>query len=171
MITCPDCQLEQMEGTLFCSNCGAPLLDGDDQAKARATPFLQSARSNPTPPPLVGKRAQPAESARRIRFIVPLSGRHIVLPIKERLEIGRSDPRRDIVPDLDLGQDGGAEAGVSRLHAAVIQTAQGLAVMDLDSVNGTWVNNYRIPPRLPFAIDSGDELKLGDLVIHLFYEG
>jgi hypothetical protein len=160
-----------MEGTLFCSNCGAPLLSEDDGAKTSATPFLKSAGSSSTPPPLIGKRAQPAETAKRIRFIIPLSGRHVTLPIKDRLEIGRSDPRRDIAPDLDVGQEGGAEAGVSRLHAVLIQTAQGLAVMDLDSVNGTWVNNYRIPPRLPFAVDNGDELKLGDLVIHLFYEG
>jgi hypothetical protein len=160
-----------MEGTLFCSNCGAPLLSDLDHPRARAKPFLKAAQSGPTPPPLVGKRAQPAGSAKEIRFIIPLSGRQIILPIKDRLEIGRSDPRREITPDLDLGQDGGAEAGVSRLHAVLIQTAQGLAVMDLDSVNGTWVNKYRIPPRLPYAIDNGDELKLGELVIHLFYEG
>ena len=43
--------------------------------------------------------------------------------------------------------------------------------MDLNSVNGTWVNNYRLSPRLPYALRSGDELKLGELVIHVFYEG
>jgi hypothetical protein len=172
MITCPECQLQELEGTLFCSNCGAALLADDKQGKAtRAKPFAQSAQTGSSPAPLVGKRAQPAGTARGIRFIIPLSGRHVTLPLGDQLRIGRSDPRRDIEPDLDLGQDGGAEAGVSRLHAAIVQTAQGLAVMDLDSVNGTWVNNYRIPPRLPFAIDDGDELKLGELVIHVFYEG
>jgi pSer/pThr/pTyr-binding forkhead associated (FHA) protein len=134
-------------------------------------PFVKAAKAGPTPAPLVGKRTQPAETARRIRFIIPSSGRQMTLPFRDRLEIGRSDPRRDIEPDLDLSQDGGTDAGVSRLHAAIVLTAQGPAIMDLDSVNGTWVNNYRIPPRLPFAIDNGDELKLGELVIHVFYEG
>jgi pSer/pThr/pTyr-binding forkhead associated (FHA) protein len=134
-------------------------------------PFVKAAQTTSSPAPLVGKRAQPAGAVQRIRFIIPLSGRQVTLPLKERLEIGRSDPRREIEPDLDLSQDGGSGAGVSRLHAAIVQTAQGLAIMDLDSVNGTWVNNYRIPPRLPFAIDNGDELKLGELVVHVFYEG
>lgn len=137
----------------------------------RAEPFVGSAPPGSTPAPLVGKRAHPAEAARGIRFIVPFSGRQVTLPLRGELQIGRSDARRDIKPDLDLSQDGGTEAGVSRLHALILQTAQGLAVMDLDSVNGTWVNNYRIPPRLPFAINNGDELKLGELVIHVFYEG
>jgi pSer/pThr/pTyr-binding forkhead associated (FHA) protein len=171
MITCPECQLQELEGTLFCSNCGAALLADDEQGKTRTMPFVKTAQTGASPAPLVGKRAQPAETARRIRFIIPLSGRQVTLPLRERLEIGRSDPRRDIAPDLDLSYDGGSEAGVSRLHAAIVLTAQGLAIMDLDSVNGTWVNNYRIPPRLPFAIDNGDELKLGELVIHVFYEG
>ena len=171
MITCPECQLEELQGTLFCSNCGAALIRDDNQVRTRARPFSKSDQGDSDPAPLVGKRTQPVEGARKLRFIIPLSGRQVVLPLGNRLEIGRSDPHRDIKPDLDLSHDGGAEAGVSRHHAAIVQTAQGLAVMDLDSVNGTWVNNYRIAPRLPFAINNGDELKLGQLVIHLFFEG
>jgi pSer/pThr/pTyr-binding forkhead associated (FHA) protein len=171
MITCPDCQLQELEGTLFCSNCGASLLADENRARTKARPFSRPDQTTANPAPLVGKRTQPVEAVRRLRFIIPISGRQVVLPLGDRLEIGRSDPRRDFRPDLDLSQDGGAEAGVSRHHAAIVQTAQGLALMDLDSVNGTWVNSYRIPPRLPFAVDNGDELKLGELVIHLFYEG
>jgi hypothetical protein len=171
MITCPECRLQEPEGSLFCSNCGARLFADDQHADRNVLPFVKSAPPGSTPAPLVGKRAQPAEAATGIRFIIPLSGRQVALPLKDRLEIGRHDTLREIKPDLDLSQDGGAEAGVSRLHAAIVHTAQGPAIMDLDSVNGTWVNNYRIPPRLPFAIDSGDELKLGELVVHVFYEG
>jgi hypothetical protein len=171
MIRCPECQIEELEGTLFCSNCGASLLIQGRSASTRAKPFIESTVKSPVPAPLVGKQARPTKAARKIRFIIPKSGRQVTLPLSDRLAIGRADPRREIQPDLDLSQDGGAEAGVSRLHAAIVPTAQGFAVMDLESVNGTWVNGYRIPPRLPFAFDNGDELKLGEMVVHAFYEG
>jgi len=141
----------------------------EDEGKTTTMPFIEF--TDQGPPPLVGKKSMPIENAAQIRFIVPLSGRQITLPMQDTIQIGRSDPRRDIIPDLDLSEDGGGTAGISRLHATILTTAQGIAIMDLNSVNGTWVNNYRIPPRLPFALGSGDELKLGELVIHVFFEG
>ncbi len=120
--------------------------------------------------PLVGKESEPVKDATVIRFIIPSSGRQITLPMQDEIRIGRADPRRDIRPELDLNPDGGGEAGVSRLHAAIVVTTQGVAISDLNSVNGTWVNNYRIPSRLPFALNSGDELKLGTMVMHVFFQ-
>lgn len=170
MITCPECSHQELDGTIFCSHCGAPLL-GEDLTTSRTVtlPFVDSPAS-PTPPPLIGKKSGPASQAAVIRFVIPVSGRQITLEAKDQLQIGRSDPRRDSYPDLDLTIDGGAEAGISRLHAVISSTAQGVAIMDLNSVNGTQINNYRIPPHLPFALNSGDELKLGTMLIHVFFE-
>lgn len=170
MITCPECQQEELEGALFCSNCGASLLADSDDSRTNTLPFSQV----PAPqnaPPLVGKKRGPAVDAAIIRFVIPSSGRQVTQPMQDQIRVGRADPQRGVFPELDLTGDGGSGAGISRLHAVILSTAQGIAIMDLDSVNGTKVNNYRLPPHLPYALNSGDELKLGSLLVHVFLEG
>ena len=56
------------------------------------------------------------------------SGRRINLDIGDDLLIGRKDNARGIFPDVDLGLDGGYDAGVSRRHA--ILAHQGRAPRD-----------------------------------------
>ena len=63
------------------------------------------------------------------------------------------------------------DPNVSRVHAEIKLEKDGYAIRDLGSTNGTRVNNYPIPPHLPFALNSGDEIKLGNLLIHVFFEG
>jgi hypothetical protein len=171
MITCPECQHAELEGSLFCSNCGSNLLTGDEADTSTIKLPAGDASGMPSPPPLVGKRVGPAVSAAAIRFVIVPSSRQITLGTQDRIHIGRGDPGRDILPELDLAHDGAAEAGVSRMHAVVLSTAQGIAIMDLDSVNGTHVNGFRLPPNLPFALNDGDTLLLGDLKILVFFEG
>ena len=170
MITCPHCEYQELEGSLFCSSCGSPLIADQDDAN---TTFNLSpvGRSAPAPPPLVGKRTGPAPDVAVIRFVVLSSGRQTRLETRKKIRIGRADPRRETSPELDLTEDGGAEAGVSRTHAVVSVTTRGISIMDLGSANGTLVNGYRLEPNLPFALNDGDKLELGDLGIHVFFEG
>jgi hypothetical protein len=171
MITCSECGHVELEGTLFCSKCGSNLLSADQTDTGTIKLPAGGSSSVPSVPPLIGKRGGPAVSASAIRFVIIPSGREITLTTQDRIHIGRGDPRRGVIPELDLAHDGAAEAGVSRLHAAVLATAQGIAIMDLDSVNGTHVNGYRLPANLPFALNDGDMLLLGDLQIQVFFEG
>lgn len=59
---------------------------------------------------------------------------------------------------------------VSRIHA-VIETGPdgGLSVVDMGSVEGTWVNGKRIASRGP--LQSGDELRLGGLTVRVEARG
>lgn len=170
MITCPHCKYQELEGSLFCSSCGSPLIA--DQYDATTTYNLRpDGQPAPASPPLVGKRTGPAPEVARIRFVILSSGRQAHLGMRGKIHIGRVDPRRKASPELDLAADGGAEAGVSRMHAVVTATTRGISIMDLGSVNGTLVNGYRLEPHLPFALNDGDKLELGDLGIHVFFEG
>ena len=63
----------------------------------------------PAPPPVGGPR---------ITLVIMNSGRRITLDINDDLLIGRKDNARGIFPDVDLGLDGGYDAGVSRRHSA-----------------------------------------------------
>ena len=171
MIACPECGHEELEGSLFCSNCGSNMRTVDETETGTIKLPAGDASGVPSVPPLIGKRAGPAVSASAIRFVIGSDGREATLTTQDRIHIGRGDPRRDVIPELDLAADGAAEAGVSRMHAVVLSTAQGIAIMDLDSVNGTHLNGYRLPANLPFALNDGDTLLLGDLQIQVFFEG
>ncbi len=72
------------------------------------------------------------------------------------LEIGR-DPGADFpLPDDPL---------VSRLHARVSLTPDGIVVEDLGSRNGTWVNGVRIAA--PTLVGPADEIRVGRAVLEL----
>jgi hypothetical protein len=75
--------------------------------------------------------------------------------------IGRRDAARPVQPDLDLEPRGGIEMGVSRQHAVLIPGPSGLWLIDLDSVNGTWVNGLNLPPGRKCRLQEGDEVMLG----------
>ncbi len=69
--------------------------------------------------------------------------------------VGR-DPTADIVLDTP---------NVSRLHARLERTSEGLVVEDLGSTNGTWVNGGRIKGRV--VVEPGDDLRFGPQRIEL----
>ena len=86
--------------------------------------------------------------------------------MQDELRIGRASS--EFVPEVDLTDDDGAEKGVSRLHAKIQSVQEGVVLIDLDSTNGTLLNNYRLPPNEPYPVHSGDEIRFGDLLVHLF---
>ncbi|NTU82345.1 MAG: FHA domain-containing protein, partial [Chloroflexales bacterium] len=91
--------------------------------------------------------------------------RRIVVDTSQELLVGRKDNQRGIYPDVDLGLDGGYDAGVSRRHAMIAPQADGFMIEDLSSANGTFINGRRLQPQSPAPIRSGDELKFGTLIL------
>ncbi len=79
--------------------------------------------------------------------------------------LGRSEAGGDFVPDLDLAPFDGQNAGVSRRHAALVQSNDRLHLIDLDSANGTFVNNRRVPPDQPIRLKDEDSVRLGSLIL------
>ena len=82
-----------------------------------------------------------------------------------RLVIGRADAQAAVNPDLDLTPYGGLEKGVSRRHAAIIARKDRLVILDLNSTNGTFVNEQRLRPMQPYRLRHGDEIRLGEVRI------
>ncbi len=46
--------------------------------------------------------------------------------------------------------------GISRLHAKIMKTIQGLMVLDLNSTNGTFLNGEQIVPGKDYSLEKGD---------------
>lgn len=166
MQRCSHCNAQQMDGTIFCSECGASLLTGGARRETTAS-LNKSAGGLSTVVEEVAPVVvpAPAAAAQTISLVVINSGRRIVLDAGEELLVGRKDNQRGIYPDVDLGLDGGYDAGVSRRHAIITPSGAGYNLEDLASANGTFVNGQRLAPQAPAAIAHGDEIKFGTLIL------
>jgi len=87
------------------------------------------------------------------------------------LALGRKNPDTGEVPEIDLEESGAVEQGVSRRHAHIFrkETAS-LYVEDLGSPNGTYLNGQKLIANQPRILRDGDELRLGRLVLLVFFE-
>jgi len=166
MQICNNCQSKQFDGTIFCSECGASLAP-----TSRRETTMSLGQRGPTDnlasEPISVPDPAPAPGGPTITLQIMNSGRRISLDIGDDLLIGRKDNARGIFPDVDLGLDGGYDAGVSRRHAILAHKANAYTVEDLGSSNGTFVNGRRLAPQTPTTIEHGDELKCGTLLIRV----
>jgi pSer/pThr/pTyr-binding forkhead associated (FHA) protein len=158
-------------GALFCSECGAFMLDVEKTAPETMIqhPFAESWGKGEEPP-LLGQDMNPTLDAENITFVIPGSGRRVRMALDKDIQIGRADPATDVRPELDLTSDGGADLGVSRAHATISPSDEGVVLIDRESTNGTVLNGYRIPAELPYPLHNGDELRFGQLLVHVFLE-
>lgn len=90
-----------------------------------------------------------------------LSEKNVTIPLPEPgqngLIIGRTHGKNRA--DIDLGPHGAAEAGISRQHARLTKSKNGWQIDDLDSLNGTYVNNVKLTPGSPVTLKDGDTIR------------
>jgi hypothetical protein len=74
-------------------------------------------------------------------------------------------------PDIDLGPQQGALLGVSRLHLSITYNEKHhtLSAVDIGSANGTAINGMRLRPEEVRVLRHGDELRLGKLVLAVYF--
>jgi pSer/pThr/pTyr-binding forkhead associated (FHA) protein len=60
--------------------------------------------------------------------------------------------------------------GVSRRHASLALENNKLNLWDLGSSNGTFINGTRLTPHQPSPLRDGDEVRLGQMVLRLFFQ-
>lgn len=168
MIRCSHCHAQQMNGAIFCSECGASLIDNSPRRET-TTSLKQEADGIPSvveeAQQLVVGAPQPTVEIQSISLVVINSGRRMNLEVGDEVLIGRKDNQRGIYPDVDLGLDGGYDAGVSRRHALIVSSGKGYMLEDLASANGTFINGRRLSAQTPTPIKNGDELKFGTLIL------
>jgi hypothetical protein len=165
-VVCPSCGAENLPGTLFCIQCGTYLPSGGPL------------RTEPLPEQEDGRSARPRQGgeegeevwALNVEVEVLNTGRKVLLSADREILVGRLDAARGIFPELDMTTDGGLEQGVSRRHARIYTREGTCFVEDLDSVNGTFLNEERITPYLPYAFRDGDLLMFGTmrLKVHIY---
>jgi len=168
MIQCPNCHHEEIEGALFCGECGAQLISTRNlttQSIGRSSSGgLVSAIDTLVP----SVSAAPNETG---EFAISLhlldSGQVLQLSGKTDFSLGRIIEGQPILPDIDLSPYEAYGQGVSRIHAGLKIVNSRVLITDLGSSNGTRVNGQKIMPHLDYPINHGDILALGRFKIQV----
>lgn len=164
MIHCPVCQSKELEGTIFCSECGAQLV--------RPGAYLQDERSinrasrSSRAETLSASEEKPAP----LWLKIIETGEILKLPEWPQATLGRVSEGQDLLPDVDLTPYHAFELGVSRLHAMFVVQGNRPCLIDLGSANGTKVNEVRLVPKTPQELANGDRIALGKLQIQVLIQ-
>lgn len=174
MNTCPNCKHSEIDGALFCSECGAQLVF--TSAKEPEPMQKQAKATSPISPPPDDSVAPPANtpsSTKASSGSVGLSlkmvnsGQIIPLTGQNEFTLGRITDGQPILPDIDLTPYEGYAEGVSRLHAAIRITERGVMIVDLGSSNGTRINGQKIVPNVNYPLKDGDMIALGRIKMQI----
>ena len=142
---CPVCNAENIDGAVFCDECGTKLeitiLGGSETPEVSET------------------------SAKKVVLFVKDANKEIELPDKDEVTLGREDLVSQISPDIDLTPYNADECGVSRIHCKIARVNNGYTIEDLKSTNSTFVNKKKVEPGKPHPISEGDEIRLGKMAI------
>lgn len=163
-IVCPSCGADNLPGTLFCIQCGTYLPSGGP-LRTEQLPEQESGRQ--AHPQHDGTDVEGVDEFVSICFEVLNTGRTVVLSADGEILVGRLDAAHGIFPELDMTPDGGLEQGVSRRHARIYTRDGACFVEDLDSTNGTFLNDERVTPYLPYAFHDGDMLTFGTMRLRI----
>lgn len=172
---CPYCGHPNRSGILYCDECGHSLVD-------RTTETLRASElySEITAPVLrpISKDELLADSNRQYDLF-PVNAR-LVIQVRDadepitlipgaRMTFGRHDTRNPHHVDIDLTPYNAFKMGVSRIHATLYREAECLLLADAGSANGTFINGLALVPHHPIPLCNADEIRLGNLIMHIYY--
>lgn len=102
-----------------------------------------------------------------IELSTPQMPKPLQLHLEKRLVIGRSVWGEPKQADVDLGPYGAEEQGVSRSHLAIYTDEDRLMVMDLESGNGSKLNDEKLTPLEGHPLRHNDKLILGRMPVEV----
>jgi hypothetical protein len=159
----------EMEGSIFCRECGGQLLldQSFDSSKTNRTTDY---RSNDTAEQMIDfDFPSPVVLEPGALVTLNLVGKGAFFSMEEEGEmiLGRGSEGQSMIPDFDLNPYDAFKAGVSRIHAAIRVVEDQVIITDLGSSNGTSINGEKIEPHVPHSLRSGDILSLGRFKIEV----
>src|ERR1700674_3253307 len=98
-------------------------------------------------------------------IVFTIDDKSMTLPQAREIIVGRFAPTDSVQPDLDLGPFDAEHKGVSRRHVRISYNEAQFWLVDLSSMNGTWLNGSSLKPLLEYPLRDGDNLRLGSLEI------
>lgn len=128
---------------------------------------------NESPPKLPGQVApdaatlarssKPPEGAQSMPACELVTESGLIVPLSQRKSvIGRGNPQDEVLPDVDLRTLGVEHSQtVSRRHCRLTWDGRDFFIEDLDSMNGTKLNEEILRPEEVYRLHSGDKISVG----------
>ena len=176
---CPSCGHRNRPGTLICDNCGTNLVGGV-KASVGTRDLVSATEAATTASEALMDAAQltAVESAGGsifsddmvLRIEIEGGATPMLVYPKQEIILGRRDPNTGTLPDVDMTAYSGYRMGVSRTHASIHLQDKQLNLSDRGSSNGTFLNGTRLVAHRPYPIKDGDEIRLGQMVLKVYFQ-
>jgi pSer/pThr/pTyr-binding forkhead associated (FHA) protein len=155
---CDNCQHYNSINAVLCAQCNQPLTP----ITGKVSDSLPA--SLPTQITSIANKDQGTVS-------LYIQGRSLPITIEHtaHIVVGRRKTPDDTFVTVDLASSNAHELGVSRHHAAIHLDGDTVTIEDLGSTNGTFLGDTRLVPGQPYPLRSGDEIRLGKMVILFVY--
>jgi hypothetical protein len=164
MVICPNCKHDNLDGAMFCAECGAQLLGQD----AFTTQNISTDQFKKALPKTNEDSYLPFDGSDAWGSLHLLdTGQVLPLSTRSEFTLGRVSEGQPIMPDIDLSPYQAYAGGVSRLHALIKRDGSQIILMDLGSANGTYINGKRLQPNVEQVLNHGDIVALGKLKIQI----
>jgi len=163
---CQVCKIQNVPGALECAFCSAPLITGEPE---RPTTLGVSETLAEGIPNWANVQIDSGSST-KILLLVDHSADPLSVEPGEPFILGRNLEKlkgNKGESIIDLSPFEAYDKGVSRRHALVQPAGSEYLITDLDSTNGTWVNQHRIIPGRFYPLEMNSEIRLGHLLLRL----
>ena len=158
--TCINCKHHCTEDDLYCLQCGYILPHVLNQQETKYVESQSIGR--------VDTQWGTGYFHQRARLFLNTIDGNLSIPIpftSPSIVLGRKSD--GIAAELDLTPYKATELGVSRRHAQLDRLRDSLEITDLESANGTFLNNERLLPGMPHIVRNRSVLQLGKLVLRV----
>ena len=166
LMLCSQCGNENEKNAKFCLSCGSNLKieqkEPDSSVLLDASPKEELVSPLDNPEEVLSSEDLSTRPLVYSFLVHSLDGKKFNLPSKPQILLGRLDQAGKIFPDIDLTFID-QEKKVSRKHAHILTKNNTFFLIDLGSVNGTFINTIKCDQDKEYAIKNNDTLVFGEL--------
>ncbi|MBN2472451.1 MAG: FHA domain-containing protein [Anaerolineae bacterium] len=164
-LVCPICQHQNVPGARRCAQCGVSLMGNTTTMRVSDEQIDEVMQELDFAPPV--HRDAVAEG---LVFYIAGEVQPVIVRGRDEVTLGRHVEESPPPPDLvDLGTYHGHLLGVSRQHARVKLNGDECLLEDLNSTNGTWLNEKRLTSGTAYILNNGDQVRLGQLILFVYF--
>lgn len=105
-----------------------------------------------------------------IRFIGTGLNHIFSVDVSDMMVVGRRNSMKDMEVVVDLSSFDAYKMGVSRFHAMILTLDKRVTIKDLNSLNGTRLNDLDLQPSREYLLEHDDKVTFGKLSFLVQFE-
>ncbi len=160
---CAYCKFVNALQATVCVRCGTPLVP---LLTARLTPAVPNFSAHVKPPDI--KQFEILLTPQTFLFVIAGTSITIPIPKSSHIMLGREFTGENSA-QVNLNPYNAFFLGVSRQHAVIELSGPNYFIRDLESTNGTWLNECKLVPHDAYALHVGDLIRLGQMGLYVYF--